>query len=310
MSFKTFLFIVFSFSGISASAQRLISFKTETNPDRTVSIYANSQAYGEYTGRISFTSLSGFTTRSMTTQDIAIVRINRGNAEVMRFTRENSFTGPSLQYKTQYFPGRSFRKMPDTTFEYLIPSNAGNRVRVTGISSTVSPLSQKLGGEYRGTAFACKLNDTICAARGGIVFFTSDTALEAEKKETAYKSGRNRVEIQHRDGTLGNYGISSPIKLLVSSGDEVIPGQPLAVFNTESEKYRLYFSISYLDEEKLIADIGFNNNLYYVYMPAYFYGSENERPGNLQLGKEYIALRSAAIVSSEMTKREKKKFGF
>jgi len=310
MSPKTILFTLFSFTCIYSSAQRLISFKTETNPDRTVSIYANSQAYGEYTARISFISLNGFTTRSMTTQDIAIVRVNRGNAEIMKFTRENSFTGPSLQYKTQYFPGRSFRKMPDTTFEYLIPSNAGNQLRVTGVSSTISQLSQKINSEYRGTAFACKLSDTICAARAGMVFMCSDTAMEAEKKETAFRSGRNRVEIQHRDGTLGIYGISAPIKLLVSPGDDVIPGQPLAVFNTESEKYRLYFSLCYLDEEKLINDIGFNNNLYYVYMPACFYGSENERSGNLQVGKEYTVQHPAVIVSSEMTKREKKKFGF
>ncbi len=312
MNLRMILFAVFSFVGICSHGQRLISFNTENNPDKSVSIYANSQAYGEYTAKITFTTLSGFTSRSMISNDIALLRVNRGVAEIMKFTRENnSFSNPSLQYKSQYFPGRSFRKMPDTTYEYLLPASAGNMVRVTGVSSTVSQLSQKLiNSEYRGTAFSYKLYDTICASRAGIVFVCSDTVMEGEKKETAFKSGRNRVEVQHRDGTLGNYGISAPIKLLVSPGDEIIPGQPLAVFNKESDKYRVYFSTCYLDEAKLLAGTVFDNSLYYIYMPTRFYGNEGDRLSILQVAKDYTVQHPKEIIASEMTKREKKKYGY
>ncbi len=45
-------------------------------------------------------------------------------------------------------------------------------------------------------------------------------------------------------------------------------------------------------------------------MPTHFYGSVAERKSILQTGKEYIVRHPKDIIAEEMTKREKKKFGF
>jgi hypothetical protein len=45
-------------------------------------------------------------------------------------------------------------------------------------------------------------------------------------------------------------------------------------------------------------------------MPTYFYGNENERSTILQANKQYTVLHPAGIIAAEMTKKEKKKFGF
>jgi hypothetical protein len=131
-----------------------------------------------------------------------------------------------------------------------------------------------------------------------------------EKTEVAVNRGRNRILIEHRDGTLGNYGITAPIHILVHSGEEVFPGQPLAVFNKESERYMVIFSISYLDEKKLLLENVPDNAFYFMYIPTYFYGSENERSTILQVRKDYTVQHPKDIISAEMTKKEKKKFGY
>ncbi|HMK25806.1 MAG TPA: hypothetical protein VK483_07220 [Chitinophagaceae bacterium] len=311
MSAKAILLALFSFSSLYSSGQaRLIATTTQNNSDRSVSIFANSQAYADYTLKITFTSLDGYTSRSLFTSNIALVTVSPGYAEVIKLLPENSARSFSYQFKSQYFPGRAFRRMPDTSFQYLLPGSTGNHLRVSSVSSTVSLLSQKLGSQYRGTGFVYKLNDTICASRAGTVFECSDTAKLGEKGGVIFTSGRNRIAIEHRDGTLGIYGITAPIQLLVSPGDVVFPGQPLAIFNKESEKYTLLFSTCYLDEKKLLADNSPDNKLYFIYIPTHFYGNENEPSTVLQVNNGYTVQHPVNIIAAEMSKKEKKKFGY
>jgi hypothetical protein len=311
MSAKAILFALFSLSSLCSFGQpRLINFTTQNNSDRSVSIYANSQAYADYTLKVTFTSLDGYTSRSLFTSNIALVTVSPGYAEVIKLLPESSARSFSYQFKSQYFPGRPFRRMPDTSFQYLLPGNTGNHLRVSQVSSTVSLLSQRLGTEFRGTGFMYRLNDTICASRAGTIFECSDTAKQGEKAGMIFTSGRNKISIEHKDGTLGIYAITAPIKLLVSPGDQVFPGQPLAIFNKESEKYTLLFSTCYLDEKKLLAENSPDNTIYFIYMPTHFYGNENESSTVLQTNKEYTVQHPVNIIAAEMSKKEKKKFGF
>lgn len=310
MTTKTILIALFIFINSNSFCQpAMIRCSSQNNPDRSVSIYASSESDADYTVKLIFSTLSGYTSRSLISSNSALAIINKGNTEIIKLTPDISLTH-ALQYKCYSFPGHSFTKMPDTSLQYLIPASAGNQVGVISVSSTVSLLSQKLGTEFRGTGFIYKLNDTICASRAGTVFEVSDTTTVGEKTYEVYKRGRNRIEIEHRDGTIGNYAITAPIHSLVSPGDEVFPGQPLAVFNKESERYMVIFSTRYLNEKSLLAETSPDYNLYYIYMPIYFYASENERSTILERTKKYFAQHPPDIISKEMTKKEKKKFGY
>jgi len=314
MKNNIFLFVFFFLiSSFSFSQSALITCSTKSNPDRSVSIYANCQANAEYTVKLIFSSYSGYTSRSFLNSNVALVTINRGYMEIMKLIPDNSIN-PSLQYKYQYFPGRAFKKMPDTTFEYLLPASSGKKLQVTRVSSQVSSLFQQtgvnIGTEYRGTGFLYSPGDTICASRAGIVFECSDTLKTPEKTETVFMRGRNRISIEHRDGTLGIYGVLSPIKLLVKTGDEVFPGQPLAVFNSNGEKYIVLFSTCYLDEKKLLSDNSYDNSrpVHFIYMPTHFYADENDRLTKLQVRGQYTVQHPNEIITAEMSKKEKKKF--
>ena len=314
MSTKTILFTLITLNSFySFSQPGLVRCTVQNNPDKTLSFNSSSQAYADYTLRITFTALEGYTSRSLFNSNTALVTVSPGNMEAMKLIPNNSSMTPRMQYKYQYYVGHSFSKLPDTTFQYLIPASAGNTVRVSSVSSVSSAgttASQLLGREWRGTSFNYKLNDTICAARAGIITDCTDTVKVGEKTEVIYNRNRNRIQIEQRDGTIAAYGLTAPIKLLVKAGDEVFPGQPLAIFNVESPRYFAFFSVSYLDEKKLLTENLPDNTVYYDYIPTYFYTTEKGQSTVLERTKKYTVQYSREIISKEMTKKEKKKFGF
>jgi hypothetical protein len=100
---------------------------------------------------------------------------------------------------------------------------------------------------------------------------------------------------------------------LVTPGDIVIPGQPIAVFNVESDIYATLLNISYLDESKVL-NPGNNPNgqnpVYYVSLPVHFYNSEdgvNNLP--LIINKGVSIVHPKQLIGLELSKKEKKKLG-
>ena len=71
----TLLILALFLSASVFAQQRLIVCSSETNPDKSISIYAESQAFGEYTVKLVFTSLSGYT--STVSSDVALVTVPR-----------------------------------------------------------------------------------------------------------------------------------------------------------------------------------------------------------------------------------------
>ena len=80
-----------------------------------------------------------------------------------------------------------------------------------------------------------------------------------------------------------------------------------AVFNKESEKYRLIFSVFYLDEEKIRVE---KPTDVYNTMSTNYYLNENANSATLIENQKYESVRSIEIITEELNKREKKKFGF
>src|SRR6187399_2906341 len=213
MTNKTVLLVFLFFSSLSSSAQKkLMSVSTQNNPDMTMSILVNSWAFTEYTAKFSFTSIDGFASKALKTPDMAITPVMPGNSELIRFTRVGNVKEPECLFKYQYFPGKYFSKMPASTFEYLLPAVAGNHLQVTTVSTTITPMLKSLNTDYRATAFVLKQNDNICAARAGTVVDCIDTVKVGEKSEIIYRKDRNKILVQHRDGTVAVYAVTAPFK--------------------------------------------------------------------------------------------------
>jgi hypothetical protein len=303
------------------SQQRLlITCSSERNADNTVSIYADAQISGEYTVKLTFTDFKGYTS-SLTTHpvgstEIALATVFRGRREIVKLTPIKTASFYALGYKYTYYPGTTVRRTPDSSFVYLLPGSEGVRLRVSRVNYVGERVGQKSQDNFSAIGFVYKMGDTICASRAGTIYACSDEIKEGEKGSEVYKSTRNHINIQQKDGTLANYSVLSPMQLLVAPGDYVVPGQPLAVFNKESERYHVLFSVYYLDEKKTFID---NTNSgserlpsAYTYLSTAFYLDPADRAGSpegLEVRKEYLAAHPKDIIATELSKKDKKKLG-
>lgn len=309
------LFILCLFCSLKAMAQTtaLVTCSSETNPDRSISIYADCQVYGDYTLKLTFSTLTGYKSYAVN-NDVAIVSISHGRKEVLKLMPEPNSAQYGFNYRYQYFAGQSLRKTPsDTGFVYLLPGTPDNVLRISKVSNIQDRLRQNAATEFFGTGFIYSAGDTICAARAGIVYETSDEIKEGEKGQQVFVSNRNRVRIQQKDGTIANYVMRAPIKLLVAPGDNVIPGQPMAIFNKESDRYELMFTLNYLDEKKLIAE---NTNRpsanpsYYLYLPTHFCVGEEGQVSTLStINQTFKVIHPKTLIAAEMSKKDRKKLG-
>ncbi len=182
---------------------------------------------------------------------------------------------------------------------------------MNNVRSLKSILNQKETTVFHATGFTYHLNDTICAIRSGLVFKSNADMRKGEKRNETYSSERDKIEIEQKDGTLAYYSFTAPVKLLVMPGDKVIPGQPLAVFDSIAEKYHLILNVNYLDSKKL-TDYLYSgepslNGSFYISLPLKFYFDENKTDYVSSSGL-YRALHPLPIVTAEMSKKEKKKF--
>ena len=299
----------------SFAQQGLITCRMVANSDRTVSINVESLAYGDYTVKISFQNLQGYRGMGIF-GDMGIFVVQRGTRELVKLEPIKSASSYSLGYTYSYFAGNYLNRAPsDTGFLYLLPGTPNNIVRISTVSSLESRLGKTSESSYIGTSFLYASGDTICATRAGLVYECSDEAKEGETVKEVFRSNRNRILIQQKDGTLARYMIRAPIKLLVDKGDNVIPGQPIAIFNKESERYEMALAVEYLDGNKLSAikdiagEVPANRNPY-RFLPTIFCIGEDGSSSALRVPNQTFKVAyPKELIGKELTKKEKKKLG-
>jgi hypothetical protein len=296
--------LLFSFAGFAQLAP--VTVRTEPGPDRTYTIYAENKSDADYTVKLMF-NLIGYTTNLSGNPGFAIA--TKGSSVVAKLSPDKMASSPTFTYTYQYFPGPALRKAPDTSVAYLLPGTAGNMLVVSGVRNFLDAINQKSSDNYFASSFMYQFGDTICATRAGTVYESFDGVKEGEANDQFYKRERNRLSVQHRDGTLSEYSMLAPIKLLVADGDNVVPGQPLAVFNKDSDKYILLYAVRYLEEKRLHKTIDLAKPPdYYIYLHPLFYTGESAA-GIVQSGKTYTVAHNKEIIAKELSKKEKKKLG-
>lgn len=299
------------FCSNSFSQSKLIELSSERNADNSISIYSDNRVIGDYTLKLSFSNYTGYSCNLNISSNAALVNIQRGqHVEIAKFKPQQGASSYAMQYRYNYYPGRAMRSVRDTSFVYLLPATQGNNIRVLKVNSLEERLGQKPAEKSYSIGFIYSQGDTICAARAGTVFESSDEALRGEKITQSYSHDRNKIRIQHKDGTLGAYSILAPIQLLIADGDYVVPGQPIAVFNKESDKYHVLFSVTYLDEKKLLAADLYEMKPVSVYTSLSTVFTDNtSKPVALEPGKKYEVAHPKELVGVELSKKDKKKLG-
>lgn len=111
----------------------------------------------------------------------------------------------------------------DTSYVYDLPFPEGKKYRV--IQAYFSHFTHK---ERAALDFNMKRGDTITAARGGVVIRVKEDGTRGALK-AKYRSDGNNVVIQHSDGSRAGYWHLQPNGAIVSVGDTVKTGQPIAI---------------------------------------------------------------------------------
>jgi hypothetical protein len=288
----------------SNAQSNLISLQTEYTSEGDAVIYSNSQAAVNYTLKIKFNSLIGYISN---VSNPHITNVNVGRYQITKLVQDKNAGSRIINYGYTYYAGSAFRKTPVSYIHYVLPITPGKTTKVTKVESISDLLGQKSENQFYAQGFTYNLGDTICATRAGNVYNINDQLKQDEGRDTIFTDSRNKIHIQHKDGTLGFYSILSPIKSLVQNGDFVIPGQPIAIFNKLANKYTMLFSVFYLDEEKIRADVPKD---VYNGLPISYYLNENALSTKLVENQKYDSKITPEIISEELNKREKKKYGF
>jgi hypothetical protein len=292
-------FFVLSLSAYSQAAIRVYS--TPDNFKNGIRLMVEKTKPGNYTCEVTFKQLVGYNCSEGAESFIATVS-NFGTQQIALLTPIENASSVAINYSYAYLPGKSISK-PDSLYPYLLPSHPGKSIQTSGVQY-VGDFIGKTNNNFYSIGFKYQLGDTICAARGGIVYEIFDKAEIRKENEFFSTKTRNSINIEHNDGTLCQYNILSPIKMLVMPGDKVIPGQALAIFDKTDKDYTLLLSVQYLNI-KYKMSTGSN---YVVLRPRFLLS-----PNNINLANPFTnyskVVHPSDIITKEMSSKEIKKLG-
>ena len=198
----------------------------------------------------------------------------------------------------------------DSTFVYTLPFKKGNKLyaREQGYAKetyfgTVRPVS------WKAYSFGTKTTDTVCSIRKGLVIDIVNT-FEKDTLKKEFTTQKNRIIIEHKDGTIAIYKGFNKNSILVKLGQTVYPQTSLGLMD-KSKKGIHYISlmVSYLinnDFEELKNRSFTRGKSANKFITPFFYSPE----GSFQLENktEYIVEFDTSILTKEFTKREIKKY--
>ena len=213
----------------------------------------------------------------------------------------------SFSYSYKYFKG-TLNPRVKSDFVYLIPVGNGKATKVLGFTYLKINEKDPEPKDWYIVGFSTKFQDTIYAARGGIVTEMTDPT-HLKLSGYSYASNENYIQIFHDDCTFGRYEVFS--RIFVKLGQTIEAGEPIGLAG--GEKYasgaHVRFSVHYNYEPKEAErnKAGNGNSILWAYVPAVFCTKENKNI-RLTTGSTYTADYPESIVTQEMSNRQIKRW--
>lgn len=223
----------------------------------------------------------------------------------------NSDRGIGFSYTYNYFIGNKNAK-PDLEHKYALPFKPGKSIHVKKLSYLGNKYGKEAPKNWTSFQFLTEPNDTVCAARKGLVIKIVDDNKPNAQLDYGYRQDANYILIEHDDGTIARYGVIREKGGLVKVGEEIFPGTPIAISGTydKPENSQLRFSIYYMDKDmdyNIFKEYTLQNRPdIYAYLNPKF--KTKEYLGELHSNKDYTVVLDDEMITSEMSKRERKKY--
>ena len=266
-------------------------------------IHAKKNTIGSYSVLIRFNSFEN--TSGVNNPSLLVVN-NSGNILSLKPMDENKHANCSYRY--YYIRGYQSRRL-DSSFVYRLPFSE-SKTSVMAISLyNIDNLyfNGKSGANWCSWQFKLNKNDTVYAMRKGMVVDVDDKHDPLDVNGVSFNTKYNSLTVEHVDGTLCRYHVIEKSSMMVSLGDMVFPGTPLAkagVFDN-SNNYQVRVDIHYPEVDRNISNPEVSPFRHVYYNPCFM---THQGVKKLKHGDEVIAVMTKDLLQKEMTKREIKKY--
>ena len=283
------------FSNLSFSQQHIVEMESQSTEDG-YDIFAVNSGYCSYMLKFDFNLLVNLSGAPSHGREI---EAPRGKTKVFSLKVIKKGSPTNFNYTYSYRQGRVVRKYNED-FTYLLPLQSGKPTKTYPLDY----IGDKYGSmeekdkpiNFYSISFTTESNDTICAARGGIVCkIESDIPESGENYR--FRAKVNLIEIFHKDGTLATYRVFKPDGILVKLGQKVDAGEPIGLAGGANYEIgsHIRFAVFYAHKDGR-----------YAYIKPKFCTKENGND-SLKLGEIYTANHAETVLTQEMSKRQIKK---
>lgn len=285
-------------------AQQAIEISHERQDDKSIDFSYKKNAPGSHFVLIEFSQLENCNSNRI----IKKVITNRSGR---LFTLKPAFQdkGISFSYKVRWILGNPKPKV-NHDIKYLLPYEVGlSKTIIEATNVSEEYFESEAPEDWKSFLFYSEKSDTVLAMRKGTVVIIEDEHSELDKEGVTYTSRRNRIVIEHKDGTMASYKGFSKDKIFVKKGQTVYPHTPLGMTAMINEgRYRLDFSVYHylpnlLDAKKSTLKNKIHRSKYLN--PTFLLDGEYKK---IEHRQSYISSINEKVRLQEFSRREKKKY--
>lgn len=284
------------------SSQNEILLTSQVNKDNSVEFRYNKSMPGNYLVYLNFKQYDN----TYPPKNKFVVDGYKGFLFELTPIDKNRGIAYSYSYSYIYYRGIPNAKI-ELDFVYLLPFKDNTSFEARFLNNVDKLYFNKQEPkDWKSFQFNCNKADTVCSARKGLVIDVVDIYSIDTTNTYIYSSQRNRVRIEHKDGTFATYEGFDGKNILVKQGDIVLPNQPLGklIQYDKSGTYQLRFTGDYLIENPSEKE-NTNQRFSYACIDPFFQSTEGVV--KLASNKSYTTKISEDLILKELSKKEIKK---
>lgn len=285
-------------------SQKKVEITYERKSDKSIDFYYKKNVPGSYYLTLEFDKLTNCN-NSVTHKKV----IKYSSGSLLTLKPSNPNTGISFSYRIIYTMGNPNPKL-NKDIIYALPFKTGKSVKIIEASNVGEKyFGSKKPIDWKSFIIYSKEPDTIYSMRKGIVVRIINEFKNDDKLNKSYTSKRNRILIEHPDGSYAAYKGFDKNEIFIKLGQKVYPHTPLGKLEKFNKtNYRLDFSAFHylknlLDDKKSTVK---KRNYKTKYLNPFFL-MDNEVK-KIESRETYNVSFSEKIKLQEFSRREKKKY--
>ena len=242
-----FTLLAVAVSAAMSAQNSNVTLRGMSNPDNSMSIYADVTGLGTFTIEVLFDETSNTTVnkRFISTMD--------GSGLVVTLNPDDPGKPVTAEFRYNWIQGDLYAQADDT-FVYRIPVANKKATHVMKLSSYEPEISGPVIPGIKIWRFSMDKGDTVYAMRKGEIIKIKGFGPDAD--EDPVSSLGNFIYVEHTDGTIAEYSMLAANSLKVAVGDTVYPDTPLALAGaSDYDNFGTYIALYHyvMNENELIS---------------------------------------------------------